>query len=314
MTEMRRHLKKSLRKLILANCEVGMLKYFFDASHVSEVDKIREIISEKKARLERLDFDEPYRELNEIEPLLKSVKSFAFENNIEELANAQYVTRLYVKLFCQLSSYFQTIRSEKYKESWFILQDCLDSAYWIGQHTIIEHRYEVPQIVDLLHNYESLYPYKVFASTEMVISKSECSICGKSMNSLDCTHLKGHLYWGEPALEKIIDVKEFQAVALVSHPLDKRCIMEFSDDDRTEEEKFQMLHEFLKQEVYPYQMFSVENQVSYRQRTDIQIVGRNNSCPCGSGKKFKNCCGHDLFYEHHHYVIHPLKRLDFLTN
>ena len=26
----------------------------------------------------------------------------------------------------------------------------------------------------------------------------------------------------------------------------------------------------------------------------IKKVGRNDPCPCGSGKKFKNCCGRDL--------------------
>jgi uncharacterized protein YecA (UPF0149 family) len=26
-------------------------------------------------------------------------------------------------------------------------------------------------------------------------------------------------------------------------------------------------------------------------RRDIPKVGRNQPCPCGSGKKYKNCCG-----------------------
>ncbi|MGI9086801.1 MAG: SEC-C metal-binding domain-containing protein, partial [Chthoniobacterales bacterium] len=26
-------------------------------------------------------------------------------------------------------------------------------------------------------------------------------------------------------------------------------------------------------------------------RREIPKVGRNEPCPCGSGKKFKNCCG-----------------------
>jgi preprotein translocase subunit SecA len=26
-------------------------------------------------------------------------------------------------------------------------------------------------------------------------------------------------------------------------------------------------------------------------RRDVPKVGRNEPCPCGSGKKFKNCCG-----------------------
>jgi len=26
-------------------------------------------------------------------------------------------------------------------------------------------------------------------------------------------------------------------------------------------------------------------------RRDLPKVGRNDTCPCGSGKKYKNCCG-----------------------
>ena len=26
----------------------------------------------------------------------------------------------------------------------------------------------------------------------------------------------------------------------------------------------------------------------------VKKVGRNDPCPCGSGKKYKNCCGRDL--------------------
>jgi preprotein translocase subunit SecA len=29
-------------------------------------------------------------------------------------------------------------------------------------------------------------------------------------------------------------------------------------------------------------------------KRDLPKVGRNDVCPCGSGKKFKKCCGKDL--------------------
>ena len=28
-----------------------------------------------------------------------------------------------------------------------------------------------------------------------------------------------------------------------------------------------------------------------QQRSSKPAVGRNDPCPCGSGKKYKNCCG-----------------------
>lgn len=291
-----------------------MLKCFFRYSDIPEVAQINDMLFHKKLRLQDKDFSEPNREFQESEPLFKCIKHYAIENNIEELANAQYVASLYMKLLCQLSSYYKSLMEKEYRESWNILQDCLDLAFWIGQYTIIENRYEIPQIVDLLTGYESLYPYKVFASTEMIITKSECSICGKPFQSLDCQHIKGNLYRGEVAIENVTEIKEFQAVAMVSHPLDKRCVMELSDDTRTKEEKFQLLNEFLEQQIPAFQLFSIEIHKTRQQRPDIKIVERNDKCPCGSGKKFKNCCGQDLYYEHHHHIIHLREHILFQKN
>ena len=39
------------------------------------------------------------------------------------------------------------------------------------------------------------------------------------------------------------------------------------------------------------QMFSPEALVAL---TEIRKTGRNDPCPCGSGKKFKKCCGKDI--------------------
>ena len=34
--------------------------------------------------------------------------------------------------------------------------------------------------------------------------------------------------------------------------------------------------------------------LSRRRRVDYQGVGRNDDCPCGSGRKFKHCCIDDV--------------------
>ena len=42
-----------------------------------------------------------------------------------------------------------------------------------------------------------------------------------------------------------------------------------------------------------------------RERNDIIKVGRNHLCSCGSGIKFKKCCGKNLFYQHERNIITP---------
>ena len=215
-------------------------------------------------------------------------------------------------MFCNLIRYFEMLENGQYKESWNKLQDCLDAIKYIGRFTDVENRLELSELYDLLIQYEELYPYSIFASSEYVISKSHCSICGKSMQSLDCPHIKGNLYWGEPAIEYIDKIDVMQAVCIVSHPEDKRCVLEISDDTRSEKEKFLMLDQYLELKQPYLQKVAIKGFKEQRIREDIEIVGRNQLCPCGSGKKFKHCCGKNMYYEHTRYVVTPLSVVEII--
>ena len=35
---------------------------------------------------------------------------------------------------------------------------------------------------------------------------------------------------------------------------------------------------------------AVKEEAKDKQNIDYSNVGRNDKCPCGSGKKYKNCC------------------------
>jgi len=40
-------------------------------------------------------------------------------------------------------------------------------------------------------------------------------------------------------------------------------------------------------------MITNSNTEKTQAKAQGKLVGRNDSCPCGSGKKYKNCCGKD---------------------
>ena len=212
-------------------------------------------------------------------------------------------------LFCELIKYFNKLRTKDYKGSWDKLQDCFDIIKYVGKFTDEKNRFELPVLYDLLLEYEALYPYKLFCSSEYVIEEATCSICGKSVLGLDCPHIKGELYWGEPAVHNIIKIKEFQAVALVSHPEDKRCIIQVADENVSEEEKFKKLNDFIELKLPFLQMFSIDSKTERRINNKYKGVGRNDLCTCGSGKKFKKCCLAKLYYPHIIYTVKPRKIL-----
>lgn len=288
-----------------------MINYFLAHKDNPDVVNVCLQLEKLKKRIENGDYSDSRREFDECKDLFDSIKNNAIEEKNEKMANSQLVFKNYFLIFCHIASFFKLLQERQYKSSWNVLQDCLDDLKFVGKYLDIDSRKEIPDIYYLLECYEKLYPYKFFISSEFIISKSHCSICGKSMQSLSCPHIKGNLYWGEIAVEVIDEIKEFQAACLVSHPEDKRCIIELSDDNRTESEKFSKLEQFIELKLPFLQQFTITSKIETRQRTDIIKVGRNELCPCGSGKKFKKCCGYNLFYQHERNIIKPGKKVKF---
>lgn len=289
-----------------------MLKFFYEHQSLPQISEVCVQLTALKKRIKAGNYDDPDKEYGECKSLFEEIKQHAITSGDEQLANAQAVFRCYFCLFCHLSKFFGMLEKQEFKSSWNVLQDCLDDIKFVGKFLDIEARMELPELQELLEEYESLYPYKVFISSEYIISKSHCSICGKSMQSLACPHIKGNLYNGDIAVEIIDDIKEFQAACLVSHPEDKRCIIELSDDKRSEKEKFEKLDQFLALGLPRLQLFSIKTVMETRERKDIIKVNRNAPCSCGSGLKFKKCCGKNLYYKHERNIITSNKVIDFM--
>lgn len=282
-----------------------MLNYFYEHQAIPEVSTICKHLDKLKYRISSGDYEDSYREYDECRELFGVIKEWAIARNDEKLANAQVIYKNYFMLFCHLSSYFRRLKEHKYKLSWNVLQDCFDDIKFVGKYLEIDARKELPDIYELLESYEKLYPYEVFISSEYIISKSHCSICGESMQSLACPHIKGNLYFGDIAVEIIDEIQEFQAACLVSHPEDKRCIFELAEDNRSEKEKFTKVDEYIAFNEPFLQKFSINTIMEIRERNDITKVGRNDPCSCGSGLKFKKCCGKNLFYQHERNIVIP---------
>lgn len=283
-----------------------MLKDFFVNNGKNQIGEICNLLNLKKNRMTNGDYSESFYEYEQCKPFFRIIMDEAKQQGDEYLANSQYIARQYFLLFCKMSDYFSMLQCKNYRKSWDSLQDCLDISIMIGKYSPVEERFEVPEIVQLFCSYESLYPYTVFASGEFLVSKSHCSICGKSMLGLECPHLKGKLYWGEVAIEVIEDIKKVQAVCTVKNPDNKRCALLPWNDSRTEQEIFAKLDGFLELQLPYMQNFSATTRIEFQMRDDIIIVGRNQLCSCGSGLKFKKCCGKNLYYQYKQNIIKPL--------
>lgn len=286
-----------------------MLRYFIENKFFQPVNSICNRLNQIKYNISTSEFIFSIQEYDDCNELFEEILAIAVKNNDETLANSQYVFKQYLLMFYNLIKFYKLLKSREYKSSWDKLQDCIDDAHYIGRFT--SDRLEIPSLLKLFRSYESLYPYKVFASSEYVIHKSHCSLCGKPMQSLQCPHIRGNLYWGNPAAEIVDEITEFRAIALVSHPENKRCVIELPDDGRSEAEKFKKLDLFLDLNVPPLQHFTIDSAIEIRTKP-VKQVGRNSPCSCGSGIKFKKCCGKDLYYKHERNTVSLGEKIELI--
>ena len=160
-----------------------MLDYFCEQVSCPEIPTICAKLGNLKRRITLGDYTTPKKEFDECQCLFDAIKQRAITSKNEPLANAQFVYKSYFQVFCTLSTYLGLLETRKYRSSWTILQDCLDGIKFTGKFLDIDGRKELPDLYKLLEDYESLYPYTLFASSEYIISKSHCSICGKAKQS-----------------------------------------------------------------------------------------------------------------------------------
>jgi hypothetical protein len=198
---------------------------------------------------------------------------------------------------------FLFLKDRKYKEGW---NELVKAEINIQNIICNISRYKDYQIVPFLdeyiRKYQSIYPYKIFMSMAGIIKKSECSICGKSMDPFSgCSHRKGKVYLGELCYETVIEMNVLRFDA-VTNPSMKTCVM-FEDIENPN--KYQLLEFLVPQLTDEYMTWSYNVIQKYEPHTKYKI-GRNDLCPCLSGRKYKKCCMHNpegIKYDHYEFRL-----------
>ena len=203
----------------------------------------------------------------------------------ERYLNDLYVLNSYLSFFESYCETWRLILNQEFTESWKKLQDSIDLIRVLKKFSSIHLDFFEHQLPEL----EKAYPYNTFFSIGAVVKKSECSICGKDINSLECTHRKGKLYGGKMAVGIVKNI-EVDHVSIVSSPADKRCVITFTNNHPV----FELvgnLADSIKNGIFSiFDLNGIKISEVKRKNPDYMLQGRNERCACGSGKKFKKCC------------------------
>lgn len=219
----------------------------------------------------------------------------------DEWFDDMYVLRRYIEFFEHYGQVWRLVAEEKFSASWRKLQDALDALRLVRRFSQIDTSALEDQLVEL----EKAYPYNIFFSIGAIVERFECSICGHDIDSFQCIHRKGHLYRGRMAVGVAHNIVEFDHLAMVDQPEDRRCVVSY-DDGGEQFKLVRLLSRLLQERKYVVSHFGLLR-FSKRMRPNPEHtkLRRNDPCYCKSGLKFKRCCIEKSHIEGDHVDITP---------
>ena len=242
-----------------------------------ELGRVTSILKTKILQVDAVIFDELHR-----------LKTNSVINGQEEVANELWFYETVARIksdFLQVYSLLKDDEYDKYETVWCLLEH-IEIAFGNIRDNYPERlsEFHLSNIETTIFNLQNLFPYRIFMSREMVVKRSQCSICHKETSIRHpCSHKVGKLYAGELCCTMITDA-DFLAISFVTKPFDKYCVPYMEGTQYN----YGILQHLMKKWDNPYDKWYVE--VLDVLKPEYRNTGRNTPCPCGSGKKYKHCC------------------------
>ncbi len=237
----------------------------------------------------KMQFDKAVQSIEACSKKVDEEIALATDSAIGNRRNQLFILSVYVKMLQEYLDFWGKIFKAEYPESWSSIQNILDLLRVLKKFNRDHETFNLKFIEEQVTGFEKLYPYKIFASTEMILKDVECSICGKDFYSLECDHLGGELYDGQMARGIVNKIDSVSAVALVENPKDKRCVMMLENT----EANFRLvayLPKVIKElKISPWNIEGVRQTRRKKEIGEFEIE-RHDMCPCGSEKSFGECC------------------------
>jgi hypothetical protein len=190
---------------------------------------------------------------------------------------------------------FRLLKSDSFYEAWCQLERCeVEILALKRQYTITEedpHRIEY--IERMLQRWQSMYPYKIFFSPELLKKRVECSICGARVTPRsDCGHEKFGVYSGEMCHHRVAEV-EILGISMVQNPV-QRYSVAFLETDAAGKAKdhynygnVKFIVERVDSPFHGWDSYLTKRVIA---ASEVAHLHADDPCPCLSGKSFGDCC------------------------
>lgn len=234
----------------------------------------------------------PFQEL--IEKIEIEKKKFVAEQ-LQEEAKKCWIYQAILEIHLSFNEAYTLIKSGDYYQAWCKLERAEITFQTLKRHfTYSTNIYRLMFLEKAIKNLQAIYPYRIFSSIELIELEKKCNICEQIVTiRKPCGHRVGEIYNGEHCI-RIVTKSKIVGLALVENPVNKYSVM-FTKDPKTDEQVDQYNYETIdylfRLIKSPYEEWDLEIQNKLFPHSQFKSYGRNDRCPCGSGEKYKKCCG-----------------------
>jgi len=204
------------------------------------------------------------------------------------LETALRIQNLYLQAFSEL-------KDSKFYEAWCDMERAEIALGSLERHdTACWPEFRLGFIKAHIERWQSIFPYRMFLSPGFIGLEKTCSICGTIVTPRKaCGHVTGEIYNGVQCFRVVTRMKMLE-VSFVEKPLQKYSVV-FLRDPETGKSRDHYNYGVVQFAINalrgPFDGWDVEHTRRIQPHSRFSHLGPNDSCPCGSKKKYKKCCG-----------------------
>ena len=227
----------------------------------------------------------------------------------EDLSNACWFLKTVCKVRGRFIAAIESIRREQYYEAWCELERVeIDLGTLLRNPIFDPCEFEVSELLDLVQEWQKIYPYKLFMSPEMLHKLVRCSICSKEINPWsECNHVPGIVYNGTVCVHIVAEL-EFLSISIVEDPVQKYSVMHRRRDENGRDVdiySYETVRFVVDRISCPFDGFRVVWTKAIHPHRLFPNAVPGGPCPCESGRKYSDCC------LERHGVLRPHMHIDF---
>jgi hypothetical protein len=229
----------------------------------------------------------------EVEINANAVLALAQTENIEDLANRAWFLSELSKANREFVMAFSEIKAGKFYSAWckletteIILLNFLKNRFYPLEE------FRIPELRQLVSNWQEIFPYAIFLSPEMVIKREICSICSLEISPWsECPHVTGKVYAGRLCYRIVQDI-ELVSISFVHTPVQKYSVAFTSDPEGNVVDHYDYsVVRFVADRVEDaFDEWSFYWTKAHHPHSLFPDYDKSGPCPCESGREYSKCC------------------------